>query len=352
MKQLNINIYQIDIRRDEKRIAFMNLDSMERITDSSSIDSSSYDLIFSGEVDCRNLEEIFQKFNLDQPCDFFGRSLSVSDVVEVIDRQGQSEFFYCDDIGFKRVEFNSDQAKVPSYEKVRGILLEPGKEARVVSIPNTLEAKQHLVGGYIEQYCPYEEDIAIICNEEGKIEGLPANRAIYAEPQTKEMTYGEMVCKFRAAERSRERKHLTGYIVFTEDSFTQPYSEEARTYCISSNNKAFIPNMGGYSIYGSSLDGTDSMVRLERYMADEIGGKDGWHIEKCYMKVPSREMLDIICGSCFICGIGDGVYVDLTNEQIHRYMEMFKSPERFCNIGGKIVAIPYEPEKAKEAQER
>ena len=52
---------------------------------------------------------------------------------------------------------------------------------------------------------------------------------------------------------------------------------------MSSNNKAFQEGMGGYSIYGSSLDGTDPCVRLERYMAVEKGGKDGWKIERCYM---------------------------------------------------------------------
>lgn len=63
----------------------------------------------------------------------------------------------------------------------------------------------------------------------------------------------------------------------------KPYAEDARTYGVSSNNKAFQEGMGGYSIYGSSLDGTDPCVRLERYMAVEKGGKDGWKIERCYM---------------------------------------------------------------------
>ena len=36
-------------------------------------------------------------------------------------------------------------------------------------------------------------------------------------------------------------------------------------------------------------------------MADEHGGKDGWKIEKCYVKDDSnREMLDIIAGKFFI----------------------------------------------------
>ena len=33
---------------------------------------------------------------------------------------------------------------------------------------------QEVVGGDIEEYMPYDDDVAIICNEEGKMRGLPA----------------------------------------------------------------------------------------------------------------------------------------------------------------------------------
>ena len=95
------------------------------------------------------------------------------------------------------------------------------------------------------------------------------------------MSYSEMVSKFRAVER--KGAHLPGYIVFTPDSFEFPYEELGRTYGLSSDNKAFQPNMGGYSIYGYCLDGTDPCVCLERYMAVEGGGQNGWKIERCYV---------------------------------------------------------------------
>ena len=105
----------------------------------------------------------------------------------------------------------------------------------------------------------------------------------------KKITYNELASIFRAHENAmdclpyHERTHLRGCIVFTEDSFTQPYSLEARTYEVSSDNKAYRPHMGGYSIYGSAIDGTDSGVRLEAYMAAEKGGKDGWRVDYCYL---------------------------------------------------------------------
>lgn len=78
-------------------------------------------------------------------------------------------------------------------------------------------------------------------------------------------------------------KYLKGVIVITEGSFTEHYSEEARSYFVTSDNKAFISGMGGYSIYGSSLDGTDNGVRLEAYLKEEKGGANGWEVEYCYI---------------------------------------------------------------------
>ena len=37
---------------------------------------------------------------------------------------------------------------------------------------------QKAVGGYIEAYYPFEEEVCIICNEEGLIDGLPFNRSV------------------------------------------------------------------------------------------------------------------------------------------------------------------------------
>ncbi len=50
----------------------------------------------------------------------------------------------------------------------------PGCKAEVIEVENTLEALQQEVGGYIEVVTlPY--GAALICNEEGRILGLPDN---------------------------------------------------------------------------------------------------------------------------------------------------------------------------------
>ena len=43
-------------------------------------------------------------------------------------------------------------------------------------IPSSLESLQHEVGGDIEAVYPFEEPVAIVCNEEGKMNGLPLNQ--------------------------------------------------------------------------------------------------------------------------------------------------------------------------------
>lgn len=61
---------------------------------------------------------------------------------------------------------------------IRVVLLEPEKEARVVEINNALQSMQSVVGGLIEAVYPFEEQVCIVCNEEGKLQGLPLNRAL------------------------------------------------------------------------------------------------------------------------------------------------------------------------------
>jgi hypothetical protein len=120
------------------------------------------------------------------------------------------------------------------------LLVEPNKYPKMIEIEDSLEAMQKIVSGDIEEYMPFEDEVAIICNDESKMNGMLPNRAVYAEPETVEMSYQEMTKRFREAENNR-KEHLTGYVVFTEDSFDKPYSEESRTYVISSNIKRFSP---------------------------------------------------------------------------------------------------------------
>ena len=114
----------------------------------------------------------------------------------------------------------------------------PGHKPERITMPHTLEAMQNMVDGYIQAIYPYEDPVAIICNEEGKLQSLEPNRAI------------------------------------------------------------------------RDLD--------------------------------SKEIIDIICGSFIICGLGEEDFCSLTEEQATKYSKLFHSPEMFLWNGTNIVALVVE----------
>ena len=192
---MNIKIYQINTDRDDpvKRRTFQSLEALEKIFKSTEIKSDLYDKVFDGDVDCHSLNDIFRKFNLDHPEGYRGRSLSVSDVVEIVEApEGiKKGCFFVDDIGFKKVSFDSEKTQdVTAEDKIAVLYIAPGEPPKVMYIKPELEEMQRLVGGYIEEYMPFDDEVAIICNEEGKLNGMPLNRAIYDESDGKR---GEMI---------------------------------------------------------------------------------------------------------------------------------------------------------------
>ena len=72
-------------------------------------------------------------------------------------------------------------------KKIKVVLLEPGKLARTSSLPEnsmmavpspSLAGMQKVVGGLIEPFYPFEEQVCIVCNEESKINGMRPNRSV------------------------------------------------------------------------------------------------------------------------------------------------------------------------------
>lgn len=61
---------------------------------------------------------------------------------------------------------------------MRVIIVEPGKVSYETEIDSGLKSTQEVVGGLIEAVYPFDIPVALICNEEGKLQGLPYNRAL------------------------------------------------------------------------------------------------------------------------------------------------------------------------------
>lgn len=127
--------------------------------------------------------------------------------------------------------------------KIKVVLLEPSKLAHSVEIDASLEGMQKTVGGLIEPFYPFEEQVCIVCNEESKINGMHPNRSV---------------------------------------------------------------------------------------------------------KNDEGIMVDFIFDPAFICDCRGESLDSLSDEQINRYSKMFRYPEHLARLNGKLIGIPFNPQRDKE----
>ena len=64
---------------------------------------------------------------------------------------------------------------------MRVLVVEPERRPEVREIDDALKAMQEIVGGLIQPIYPFDEPVALVCNDEGKLLGLPMNRALRDE---------------------------------------------------------------------------------------------------------------------------------------------------------------------------
>ena len=58
------------------------------------------------------------------------------------------------------------------------LMVEPGKAPYETQIGDDLRSMQAAVGGYIQAVYPFEQPVALVCRESGKLDGLTLNRAL------------------------------------------------------------------------------------------------------------------------------------------------------------------------------
>lgn len=58
------------------------------------------------------------------------------------------------------------------------LLIEPNKRPVEKEISGSLASMQELVGGTIQAIYPFEEPVALICNDEAKLQGMEMNRML------------------------------------------------------------------------------------------------------------------------------------------------------------------------------
>lgn len=83
---------------------------------------------------------------------------------------------------FADVEYAADNGKeIEKLNELEVLLVEPGQYAKMTTIEAGLSSMQEIVGGYIQAVNYFDEPVTLVCNEEGKINGMELNRAIKDE---------------------------------------------------------------------------------------------------------------------------------------------------------------------------
>lgn len=98
-------------------------------------------------------------------------------------------------------------------EKIKVVICENDKLARIEEIDADLKTYQDIVDGYIDAFYPFNDSVAVICNDEGKINGMKPNRAIYRNGKMVDVVFGTFF--------------ITG---LTEDNFGSLTDEQATKY--------------------------------------------------------------------------------------------------------------------------
>lgn len=61
---------------------------------------------------------------------------------------------------------------------MRVFVVEPERKPEEKEIDDSLAVMQKIVGGLIQPIYPFEEPVALVCNDEGKLMNLPPNRGL------------------------------------------------------------------------------------------------------------------------------------------------------------------------------
>lgn len=59
------------------------------------------------------------------------------------------------------------------------LIVAPGAKPEEREIDGSLESMQTIVGGIIQEIFPFEDYVALICNDEGKLNCMPMNRMLW-----------------------------------------------------------------------------------------------------------------------------------------------------------------------------
>ncbi len=229
--KMRIRVFQIDESKDKDKLMFM---SHENVMKSASVDSDIYHQVYGGVVNCSDLEGVFTLCNISFPAGYYGHSMSVSDVIEICDGDDKG-FYYCDPVGFQKIDFDTD--KVDRSDILKVLIVENGKEPYEAEIRDKLEAKQSVVSGLIEPvYFAGNDNALIYCDEEFLLKDYAPNRKVgdlvihgtFMVVGNGENDYGEGIEVSLTDEQIKEYSEMFRYplIYLTKEELAEEQAEE------------------------------------------------------------------------------------------------------------------------------
>lgn len=119
-------IYQLKKNENLRYHRFTDYETLHK--EGNTVEAENYIQVYRDELSSgTTLEDIYTRFNINQPADFKGHSLSVSDIIVVHDN-GDTAAYYIDDVGYKRVpEF------LKLEQKAENVVANSNEETAVVT---------------------------------------------------------------------------------------------------------------------------------------------------------------------------------------------------------------------------
>ena len=107
---------------------------------------------------------------------------SQEEAERMVERSWRDGDYVLTDEDYVGVDFKTTGEQELSAKKMLDVLLvRPNEHPQKVSISTELKDLQEAVGGTIAAVYPFADPVAIICNDDGKLMGLPLNRALWDE---------------------------------------------------------------------------------------------------------------------------------------------------------------------------
>lgn len=189
---------------------------------------------------------------------------------------------------------------------LRGLLVKPGEAPVPFEIEHTLENMYQLLGCEIIDICyPFDDCVALVCDDEGKINHAKPNRIIWqTEEEEHEVTYSQLRHILREADRNE-----TPVIARIEVSEPVPYT---------------------YDVTEQNVRGVEESIRGA-----------GQVVSRCYTVTRKRKIADIIAGAFLLClanPLSEDLE-DLPDELMKEYAEKFSHIDQIVRVGDHLCIL-------------